>query len=108
MPPISSVQDGIDSLWMNSILFRQGWPTDSLFMKMADVAHLLCIQYMRPAAFSAIVLNGLAAFCNRILLIISFRSEKQMVWPNARRVVAFVTNLNILWNRTVMQFPRNP
>lgn len=33
-------------------------------------------------------------------------SEKQVIWPNTRRVVAMMADKSTVWDRTVVQFPR--
>ena len=47
-------------------------------------------------------------FSNFIVHIVQMSSKKQMIWTNARRIIAFMTYDLILGNGTKMDLPRGP
>ena len=48
---------------------------------------------------------GPAAFCDTVLHILGWRSEEQVIGPDARRVVAVVANVHPVRNWSVSEFP---
>lgn len=60
--------------------------------------------------FAVIVLSPLPVIkfplFNSIKHIFQMRSKKQMIWPYARFIVAFMKNIYTIWNFSIMQYPR--
>jgi hypothetical protein len=48
-----------------------------------------------------------AVLCNRVILIVAFGTEKQMIRTNARWIIATMENLHSIWNLAVAKKPRN-
>lgn len=51
--------------------------------------------------------SRLSIFADFIGIIVGLRPDKQVIWTHTRRVVAVVQNVHSVWNRSVIQLPRN-
>lgn len=67
-----------------------------------------CIPGFFPSLCGSLFAISLTIFANHVATIIVLRSKKQVVWPNASTVVAFMAHAEPFWNWAVMNLPRIP
>lgn len=94
----SATNDMADRSCRNTVMLSQG-----------DLGH--AISYLESDGdYVSFTENGvgpfLATFRPSILRVIFPRSQKQVIWPNTRRIVATVQNLHSIWDWAVRQYPR--
>lgn len=46
-----------------------------------------------------------SSFFNHIFVVVKSCSKKEVIWVNARRVIAFMKNAEFVWNFPIMNFP---
>lgn len=68
--------------------------------------HLLAGQFASWMQLTTIATGLISAFIMRVTPIIQSRANEKMIWTDALRHVAVMTNLHTLWDRSKMKFPR--
>jgi hypothetical protein len=96
----------------HTVFFGEGCSRFASGTASTNIAHLLLSQLRRMVSLAMrqslrvdAGARASSALRLRVLHVGSLVAEKQMVWPNARRVIAAVTNIQLGWNWTMMQFP---
>lgn len=74
------------------------------FIQKSYFSYLRFFKFSHPMIFPA----RATAFCNFIIHIIFVSSKKQMLWPNAKLVIATVENEKKIWNISIVNHPRSP
>ncbi len=47
-----------------------------------------------------------SAFSIPVVIVVFYGAKEKVIWPHARRVVAFVKHAKAVWNRAIMYLPR--
>lgn len=105
MFPFLIFANGANCRLANSILFRKLHKCCHFSgIKSPNFLNIFFCQFSMMVKRSCRpILSILFSFINHIVF---WSSKKQMTWPNARGVVAFVTNKKTIWNWSFMNLPR--
>lgn len=72
----------------------------------SDYLYLLVCQHRAAVAFS--IAFPTATLAITVCVILNLRAQKQMLRIDARRIIAVMQNVRAIWDRAVMQLPRDP
>lgn len=73
----------------------------------ANVFYISFIHFMARVILALYVSTSMSSFFYHIGCICFSSSKEQVIWPNAGRVVAFMTNQLSFWNFSKVNFPRS-
>ena len=93
------------------------WRRFTICMARSDSAHSIIIQHRRVMGLASNLFrlrspNGVGAigrtpFIYHVGHVFLLRSRKQVIWANTTAIVAFVANVQAIWNRTKSQLIAN-
>lgn len=102
MSPSLSLSYRIYGLFFDVIKFCQKHTRPPVFCKMSNVQDIVFCQ-KRSTASRSFWRSALFDFVSVIFIM---RTKEKMIWTDAERIVAPVTDLKIFWDWAVFHFPR--